>query len=149
MYDETVSSYTAKMFKNVKLQIKEHFFDPKDPIFVTGFLATSKLVYDTNCIHEEVAMWVLSHYITETVANALNNRMCTTKKSFPTAASVRNVDRRSRELLRSYPEALALWWSSPQNKPLPNLMLSPCDTCSQPAWPRSSMQTVWLHNRAK
>lgn len=90
------------MVKKVKLQVKAHLFDPKDPISITEILATFKLSFDTR-IHEGGAMWVLPHYVNETSANH-NSRMCATDNSSPIAASVRNADNRSCKLRRSYPE---------------------------------------------
>lgn len=44
----TASSHIAKMFKMVKSQVKAHFSQPKDLIFINGFLATCKLACDIN-----------------------------------------------------------------------------------------------------
>lgn len=105
LYDVTVSSYIVKLVMKIKSQMKAHFFDPKDPISIIGFLATFKLACDTNKIHEGVAMWVLSHYLKDTLANALNSRMCAEDRSASLPASERN-EPRSRKLLRSYPEVV-------------------------------------------
>lgn len=86
--------------------MKAHFFNPKDPISITGFLATFKLVYDTNKIHEGAAIWVLLHYVHKALANALDSRMCVEDRHTSIAASVRDQEPRSRNLLRSYPEVV-------------------------------------------
>lgn len=76
-YDYTVSSYIAKQVKKVKSQMKAYFFVLKDPVSITGFLASSKFAYDnTNNIDEEAAIWVPSHYVMETLANTSDSRIC-------------------------------------------------------------------------
>lgn len=105
-YDDTVSSYVAKLVKKIKSQMKAHFFDPKDPIFIIGFLATFELTCDTNKIHEGAAMWVLPHFVKETIANALNSRMCAEDRTAPLVATVRHDKIRHQKLLRSYPEVV-------------------------------------------
>lgn len=56
MYDKTVSSCIAVMAKKVKLQMKAHLFDSKDPVSFIGFTPTFKLTRETNRIHEEATM---------------------------------------------------------------------------------------------
>lgn len=47
-------------------------------------------------------MWVLPHYVSETLANALYSQMCATDKLFYIAALVRNFHNGPRKHLRSY-----------------------------------------------
>lgn len=54
-YDETVSIYIAKTVKKFKSQIRANFFDPKEPMPIVGFLATFRLVWETNRVHEGAA----------------------------------------------------------------------------------------------
>lgn len=61
-YEETVTSYIAKSARKIRLQMKAHFFIPKDPILIIGFLAALKLVCGTNHIYKKGAMWVLPHF---------------------------------------------------------------------------------------
>lgn len=61
------------MVKKVASQMKEHYFDPSDPISIVGFLATFKLVCDTNCVHKEAAMEVLLLSVKNALASALNS----------------------------------------------------------------------------
>lgn len=49
-------------------------------------------------------MWVRPHFVKDTVANALNSRMCAEDRTAPLAATVRNNKIRPRKRLRSYPE---------------------------------------------
>lgn len=92
------------MGKNVKSQMNALFFDTKATIYVLRFLTTFKIASNTNRIHEEAVMCILSHYVSETLATALDSLMCTTDKSSSVAASVRNADTGFSKLLRSYPE---------------------------------------------
>lgn len=71
-YDDTVTSYNDQLVKKTKSQMKVHFFNPKDPISIIGYLALFKFFCCTNHIHEGVAMWVLSDYDEETLANLLS-----------------------------------------------------------------------------
>lgn len=50
------------------------FSDLKFPISIIGFLVAFKLACDLNNIQGGGAMWVLPHYITETLANILQSR---------------------------------------------------------------------------
>lgn len=56
LFDNTVSNSVAKLVNRVILQMKAHFFDPKEPISIIGFLATFKLASDTRKIHKGTAM---------------------------------------------------------------------------------------------
>lgn len=82
--------------------MRAYFSDPKGPIFIIGFPATFNLACDTNKIHEEAAICVLTRYVKETLANALNSRRCAEDRSAPLAASKRNIESRPQKLLRSY-----------------------------------------------
>lgn len=55
-YDETVPNHVSKMVKKQKLEMKARFFDPSSLISIIGFLATLKLVCDTNRIRKRVAI---------------------------------------------------------------------------------------------
>lgn len=90
--------------------MKEHFVDPRDPISIVGFLATFKIPCDTNKIHERAAMWVLRHFVKETLANVLNSHMCAEERSVLIAASVQNKEVRPLKLLQSYPEFVNYLW---------------------------------------
>lgn len=81
-----------------------YFFDTKDSISIIGFLATFNLACNTNLVHKGAEMWVLPHYLNETLANAFNSHMCTDDKSTPITASFRSNGVISRELLRSFTE---------------------------------------------
>lgn len=67
-YDDTLPSYIVVSVKKVKLQIKAGFFNPKGPIFITGFLATLNFACHLNKIHKGAAMWALPHYVQESLA---------------------------------------------------------------------------------
>lgn len=73
----------------------------KNTITIIGFLASFQLACNIKSIHEEIAMEVLHIYVKKTHSNALFSRTCATVKSFPIAASVRNVDNRFYNHLRS------------------------------------------------
>lgn len=87
------------------LKMKAHFLDKKYSISAIAFLATFKLACNSNRNHEDVALWGLSHYVNETLANALNSHMYAEEKFTPIVSSVHNNDSRSRKLLRLYSEA--------------------------------------------
>lgn len=91
-YNDVVSSSVAKIMKKVKSQIKAHFFDPKDPISIVGFLATFKLPCDMDKIHEGATMRILSNFVKKPIGNAQNSRMCTESQSGPLAATACNND---------------------------------------------------------
>lgn len=86
--------------------MKEHYLDFKESIFIISFLATFKLACNTNRTQEGAAMWVLPHYLHETIANALKSRMCSEHRTNQIIASVCNRDTRSHKLLRSYLEVV-------------------------------------------
>lgn len=92
------------MVKKVQLRIKAQFFDPGDLIYIIRFLNTFMVACDNNRIRERAAILVLPHYVNETHPNTLNSHMCAMDMSSPIAASVSNVDDRSRQFLRSDPE---------------------------------------------
>lgn len=81
--------------------MKANFSDSKHQIFKIGFFATFTSACDKYRIHEGAAMWVLPHYISETLAKALNSCICAKDQSMPPAASVRNADNQSQKLSRS------------------------------------------------
>lgn len=58
------------------LQRKVHFFDLKDSISFLRFLATFKLMCDSNKILEGAAMCFLPYYVKDNLANALISRIC-------------------------------------------------------------------------
>lgn len=57
-YGNTLSSYTTKMLKKIKMRMKAPFFGPDYPVLVFSFLAIFKLAYDTIRIQDEVAMQI-------------------------------------------------------------------------------------------
>lgn len=69
-YDKTDSTYIAKIVKKVKSQMKAHLCNPKDRIYLIGFLATLKHACDTNRNYEGAAVWVLPDYVLGTLTNA-------------------------------------------------------------------------------
>lgn len=50
------------MVKNVKMQMKEHFFNSSDPISINKFLATFKLSCNTSNMQIKAAAWVLPFF---------------------------------------------------------------------------------------
>lgn len=88
----------------MKSQIKAHFFDHRDPISITELLKTLKPVCDTNNIHEEAVIWVLSHFVWEILARALKRHMYAEDCLSLLVASMRNKEQRSRETLQPYLE---------------------------------------------
>lgn len=62
-YDETVSTHISEMVNKDMSQINAHIFNLGDPISISAFLATFKLTCDTNRIHEEAAVWILSIFV--------------------------------------------------------------------------------------
>lgn len=87
-YDETVSSYIAKLMKMTKLQLRLHFFDSKKSVFIIILLLTSKVACNSNKIHKGPAMLVLLTYVQETLVNSLESRMYVKDRLTPFAASV-------------------------------------------------------------
>lgn len=70
--------------------MKARYFDFKKPIFITGFLAPSKLACVTNKIYEGTAMYVFPRFVLMTLAIALNSRMCAEDIRSLEIVSVRN-----------------------------------------------------------
>lgn len=68
--------------------MKVHFFGPKDLISMIGIFAIPEFLCNFNKIHECAAMWALHHYVEDTVANALNSRMCVEKQPGPLLGAV-------------------------------------------------------------
>lgn len=58
---------------------KQHFIDPKDLISIITPLDTFELALDMKRIQEKSAMWVIPHFVIETLANELNSSMCARK----------------------------------------------------------------------
>lgn len=83
--------------------MKDHFFDPKDPICIIGFLLTFKYTYNINRIHEEAGKRVLSRYVTRHLQRHSIVVTCATGKFSPIAVSGRNVDIQCSKLLPLYP----------------------------------------------
>lgn len=102
MYNKIVSTYIAKLLKNIESQTKASVFHTKDPMSGTGFLPAFRLAYDSSRILESATVLVLPHYVNEPLAGAYISRICAKDKSFPKTASVYNNDTRSRIHLRSY-----------------------------------------------
>lgn len=91
------------MVKYVKLQIKALFFNPSNPISITGFLDTVKLACDTNCIHEQEEMEVLSFRFKIALLTTLNSFMSGGTHNAPVVASVNTVEPTTeKKLLCSY-----------------------------------------------
>lgn len=59
----TVSHFRTKILKKIESKVKAHFFDPSNPISIIGFVATLKLVCDTNRIHEGATMLILLLFV--------------------------------------------------------------------------------------
>lgn len=64
-------------------------FDSNDPILIIGFLATFELTCDTNKTQEGAAMWIVLCFVEETIADALNSRMCNEDQLVPLTTTVR------------------------------------------------------------
>lgn len=73
-YDDTASSYVAKLVEMFELQMKADFFEPENPVSIIGFFATFELACDTNKIHKDAAMWVLPRFLKEIIDNELKSR---------------------------------------------------------------------------
>lgn len=86
--------------------MKVHILDPKDLLSNIGFLETFNFLCDTNNLHEVAVIWVLLHYVKETLAIALNRYICSKDCSLSFAASAPDGNTRSRKLLRNYKEVL-------------------------------------------
>lgn len=74
-FEDAFPGDITKLVKNVKSQMKEHIFNPKDPISIIVFLAALKLACDAKNVHERETVYVFPHYVSETLANASNRRM--------------------------------------------------------------------------
>lgn len=106
LYDAMVSGYIAEVNKKVELQSKACFSSSKELILITVFLATFKIVCDTNNIYEAAAKWVLPHFVYKPPANAPNSRLYAENSLAPFIVSVHNQEQRCGKLLRPYTEAL-------------------------------------------
>lgn len=73
-------------------------------IYISEFLATSKLKFETNHNCEREEMWVLPQYLNETLTNVPRSRMCAEDKSAFLSTSMRDDEASTRTLLESYPE---------------------------------------------
>lgn len=94
----------AKLIVSVKSQMKMQFFDPKEPIFIIGFLSTRTFAWNTNVIFEKAFTGVLPHSVKKTLSNLLNSIMCGNDRRSPFATLVRKFEPRHRKLLCSYPK---------------------------------------------
>lgn len=92
--DETVFRYIAELIKKFKWHMKLHYFNPKEPNSIINFPATFKLACDLNRIDKEAVMWVLPHYVHETLTNALNSRICAKNRVAPIIATMCNNNKR-------------------------------------------------------
>lgn len=104
-YKKTVSSSIAKIVENVNLQMTE-FFNTKNSIFVIEIRTEFKPACDFSCIHDEGAMCILLYYVKEKIAFALNSRVSISDEFSVIVASVRNVDSKASQLLRSFSEVV-------------------------------------------
>lgn len=68
--------------------MKAHFFDPNDPIFIVGLLATFKLAWYSSHVHESSAMWFLPVFVRNTLATTLYSCMSAATQTAPVVASV-------------------------------------------------------------
>lgn len=84
--------------------MKSHFLNPIKAISIIVFIASFKLARETNRIEKRAAVWVLPHFVHETLANALQFLMYAEDVTVPIIFLVCNNDTRSRKLLRYYPE---------------------------------------------
>lgn len=69
--------------------MKEHTFDPSDPISILGFLTTFKLACDANRIHEGAAMWAMLSFVADLAAASPNSRMVKSDGTTIAVATVR------------------------------------------------------------
>lgn len=75
-YDETASSYIFRMVKKIKLQVKAHFFDPRNLVSIIGFPARNKLACSTSRIQERAEMWALLFFLLRTPLSWLYTVAC-------------------------------------------------------------------------
>lgn len=74
-YDDSVSRYKSKIFIKLRSQMRTHGFGLAELISVFGFLTTSKLACDANCIHEGAEMPAMPAFVADCVASFCNCRM--------------------------------------------------------------------------
>lgn len=103
-YEETVLSYIVMLVKESLSQSKAHFSDSKEWASIVVILEIFNPACDTNKIREGAAMWLLPHYVHDSFANVLKNRICAADRITPIVASVRSNDNRLSKRLRFYPE---------------------------------------------
>lgn len=72
-----------------------------------AFLAKLKLLCDSKRVHENAALWILPHYVQESLTNALHSRMCADNQFESLVASLQNEQNRSCKLRHSHPEVVA------------------------------------------
>lgn len=81
-----------------------HFGETSNHVSISNFKAIFKLTSNTNRIHEGLAIWIVSHYVLETLANDRKSRICAEDKSNLITVSVPSNDARSQKNLRTFPE---------------------------------------------
>lgn len=100
-----------------------HVFDCKKQIFITGFQTTFKFVCETIWFDERAAMWVLPHYVHETLAMPPNNRMYAENRTTLIIAAVYIKGTKMRELLQFHPQVVdVLLKSMPRIKPFQSMV---------------------------
>lgn len=66
------------MVKNIKFQMKVHFFGLQDLISIIRFLATFQLPCSSSIIHEGAAMWLLPSIFKNALVTTLTSRASAT-----------------------------------------------------------------------
>lgn len=103
-YDWLVSFIMVYWVEKVKPLLKTYFFVRIDLIFDVGILTTIKFACHCNHMYENVAIWVLRHFVIETIPNDYISRLHATEKPSYIVARVRAVENRSNEISRSVSE---------------------------------------------
>lgn len=82
------------LVKKAESQMNAHCFDPKEATSIVDAQATLKLSCITNKIPQGGNMWVLPHYVQETLASAINSRTCDENRISQKIALVRDDETR-------------------------------------------------------
>lgn len=96
------SNSVFNLAKKAKFYIKVHFFRPSSPILIFRFLAIFKLACVSTHSQKWETVWILLHFVDETVASALHSRMYAKKRFAPFASSVCNPKQSPQTLLQLY-----------------------------------------------
>lgn len=72
--------------------MKANFYDPSSTISINGFLASFKLVRDTNNIHESTAIWVLHFSVEPASSTTLDSASFDAAHINPAVPSIKTTD---------------------------------------------------------